>query len=351
VSVLLGKGNGTFQAAQAYGSGGSQADSVVTADVNGDGKTDLVVLNLCQNTTDCSNGVVYSLIGRGDGTFRGGHVYNSGGSNAYSVVAGDFNGDGSIDVVVSNGDGTCVLLGNGNGTFQTPIPYLPGGVFISTGDFNGDHKPDVAVASGSLSTVTVLLNVAAGYRWSTTTTLTSSPNPSAVNQSVLLTATITNQISGSPTGTVSFKSGSTTLGQGTVSNGQATLNYSFTSPGAVWIIASYSGDSNFLPSKSPLRQAVTKASTTTNLASSPNPSQAGQSVQFTATVTAQYGGTPTGLVTFRDGSTVLARIALASGVARYKTSTLTSGNHHVSATYGGDANFWGSSGSVIQVVE
>jgi hypothetical protein len=352
VSVLLGKGNGTFQAAQAYGSVGSQADSVVTADVNGDGKTDLVVLNLCQNTTDCSNGVVYPLIGRGDGTFHDGHAYNSGGANAYSVVAGDFNGDGNIDVVVSNGDGTCVLLGNGNGTFQTPIPYLPGGAFISTGDFNGDHKPDVAVASGSLSTVTVLLNVAAGYRWSTTTTLTSSPNPSVVNQSVLLTATITNQIGGSPNGTVTFKSGSTTLGQGTVSNGQATLNYSFTSPGAVRIIASYSGDSNFLSSNSaPLRQAVTKAPTTTTLASSPNPSQVGQNVQFTATVTAQYGETPTGLVTFKDGSTVLAQVALDRGVARYKTSTLTKGNHHVSATYGGDANFRGSSGLVIQVVE
>jgi Bacterial Ig-like domain (group 3)/FG-GAP-like repeat len=268
------------------------------------------------------------------------------------VVAGDFNGDGNIDVVVSNCDGTCVLLGNGNGSFQTPIPYLPGGVFISTGDFNGDHKPDVAVASGSLSTVTVLLNVAAGYRWTTTTTLTSSPNPSAVNQSVLLTATITNQIGGSPTGTVTFKSGSTTLGQGTLSNGQATLNYSFTSPGLIRIIASYSGDSNFLPSNSaPLRQAVTRASTTTTLASSPNPSQVGQNVQFTATVTAQYGGIPTGLVTFKDGSTVLAQVALDRGVARYKTSTLTKGNHHVSATYGGDANFRDSSGSVIQVVE
>ena len=199
--------------------------------------------------------------------------------------------------------------------FRRPIPYLPGGVFISTGDFNGDHKPDVAVASGSLSTVTVLLNVAAGYRWSTTTTLTSSPNPSAVNQSILLTATITNQIGGSPTGTVTFKSGSTTLGQGTVSNGQATLNYSFTSPGGVWIVASYSGDSTFLPSNSaPLRQAVTRASTTTNLASSPNPSQVGQNVQFTATVTAQYGGTPTGLVTFKDGSTVMAQVALDRGL-------------------------------------
>jgi hypothetical protein len=142
------------------------------------------------------------------------------------------------------------------------------------------------------------------------------------------------------------------LGQGTVSNGQATLNYSFTSPGSVRIIASYSGDSNFLPSNSaPLQQAVTKASTTTNLASSPNPSQAGQTVKFTASVTGQYGGTPTGSITFRDGQTVLAQVQLSSGAAHYKTSTLTAGKHHIWAIYSGDPDFRVSQGLVIQVVE
>jgi hypothetical protein len=352
VSVLLGNGNGTFQPAQIYNSVGSQADSVAIADLNGDGRTDLVVLNLCLNATDCSSGVVTSLLGRGDGTFRDGRPTSSGGSNAYSVVAGDFNGDGNTDVVVANSDGTCVLLGNGNGTFQTPIPYLPGGIFISTGDFNGDHKPDVAVASGSLSTLTVLWNVAAGYRWGTTTTVTSSPNPSSVNQSVLFTATITTQFGGSPTGTVTFKQGTTTLGQGTVSNGQATLNYSFTSPGEDFVVATYSGDSSFLPSSSArLKQLVMKAPTTTALTSSLNPSQVGQPVKFTATVTAQYGGTPTGSVTFRDGQSVIAQVPLRGGVAQYKTSALTKGNHYIRASYAGDSNYQGSQGTLIQVVQ
>jgi len=351
-SVLLGNGNGTFQTAQSYNSLGSQADSVVVADVNGDGKPDLVVSNLCQSQTDCSNGIIRPLFGRGDGTFRGGSPFNTGGSNAYSVVAGDFNGDGNADVVVANSDCTCVLLGNGDGTFQTALPYFPGGLFISTSDFNGDHKPDVVVASGSLSTVTVLLNVAAGYRWVTTTTLTSSPNPSAVDQSVLFTATITNQIGGSPTGTVTFKSGATTLGQGTVSNGQATLNYSFASAGTNPIVASYSGDSTFLPSSStPLRQTVTKASTTTALTSSPNPSHVGQTVKFTATVAGQYGGVPTGSVTFKDGNAVLAQVPLSGGVAQYQTSTLSKGKHHILANYSGDSNFRVSQGSLFQVVE
>jgi Bacterial Ig-like domain (group 3)/FG-GAP-like repeat len=351
VSVLLGNGNGTFQAAQSYGSGGAQADSVAITDLDGDGMADLVVSNLCQSS-DCSTGVVSSLLGTGKGTFRSAHPYNSGGQHAYSVVADDFDGDGNKDVVVTNGDGTAVLLGNGDGTFQTAVPYSPGGIFISKGDFNGDQQPDVIIASGSLSTVTVLLNVAAGYRQATATTLTSSPNPSSVNQSVLFTATITTQFGGQPTGIVTFKAGSTILGQGKVNNGQATLNYTFTSRGQTLIVANYSGDSIFLPSSSePLNQKVVMAATTTTLTSSPNPSQFGQTVKFTATVNGQYGGTPTGSIKFRDNGTVIAQVPLSGGVARYKTSTLKKGKHHVVATYGGDANFQGSKGSVDQIVQ
>jgi hypothetical protein len=352
VSVLLGNGNGTFQTAQSYSSVGFFADSVAVTDLNGDGRADLVVSNLCQSKSGCNNGIVSSLIGKGDGTFLGGHSYSSGGEDAYSVVTGDFNGDGYADVVVANSDGTCVLSGNGNGTLQPAVHYFPGGIFISSSDFNGDHKPDVVVAGGSLSNVTILLNVVAGYRWVTTTTLTSSPNPSAVDQSVLFTATIANQIGGSPTGTVTFKSKTTTLGQGTVSNGKATLNYGFTSPGTDVVVASYSGDSTFLPSSSaPLRQNVFKAPSTTTLTSSPNPSQLGQTVEFTATVTGQYGGTPTGTVTFKDGATELAQVPLSDGVAQYKTSALTKRTHHIWGDYSGDSNFHPSQGQVIQVVE
>lgn len=350
VSVLLGNGDGTFQSAQSYNSEGSHADSVVVTDLNGDGAADLVVLNLCQRG-DCSVGTVSSLLGRGNGTFRFAHPFSSGGQSAYSLVADDFNGDGNKDVVVTNADGTDVLLGNGDGTFQAAVPYFPGGTFISTGDFSGDHKPDVVVTGGSLSTITVLLNIAAGFRESTTTTLISSPNPSRVNQSVLFTATITAQFGGQPTGTVTFKQGTTTLGQATVSNGQATLNYSFASPGANSVVAAYSGDSTFAPSSSPpLKQVVLRANTTTALTSSSNPSKYLQPVTFTATVTAQYGGTPTGTVTFKDGNTVLAQVPLNGAVAKYTTSALTKGRHRIVGAYGGDTNFRASSGIVVQIV-
>jgi hypothetical protein len=74
-------------------------------------------------------------------------------------------------------------------------------------------------------------------------------------------------------------------------------------------------------------------------------------VKFTATVTGQYGGTPTGSITFKDGQTVLAQVQLSGGVARYKTSALAKGKHYIWASYGGDGNFRASHGLVIQVVQ
>jgi len=351
VSILLGNVDGTFGAAQAYSSAGDQADSVAIVDLNGDGIADLVVSNLCQ-IADCSTGAVSSLLGTGNGKFRHAHAYPSGGQYAYSVVAGDFDGDGNQDVVVTSNDGTGVLLGNGDGTFQNATSYLPGGLFAFSADFNGDHQPDVAIAGSSPTTATVLLNVAAGYRQATTTTLSSSPNPSVVYQSVLFTAAVAAQFGGQPSGTVTFKSGTTILGQGTVSNGLATLNYAFTSPGRNSIVALYSGDPIYQPSRSvPLKQQVTKSPTTTTLTSSPNPSQEGQSVTFTATVIGQYGGTPSGSIKLKDNGTEIADVPLSDGVATYQTSTLTKGKHHMTAVYGGDADFQGSSGSVDQVVQ
>ena len=73
--------------------------------------------------------------------------------------------------------------------------------------------------------------------------------------------------------------------------------------------------------------------------------------QFTATVTGQYGGTPTGTITFEDGSTELAQVPLSGGVAKYQTSTLAEGKHHIKANYSGDPNYRMSSGLVTQVVQ
>src|SRR5208337_2436459 len=167
VGVLLGNGDGTFQAAVSYNSGGEEAESIAVADVNGDGKPDLLVANVCSGSGNCSNGVVVVLLGNGDGTFQAPVSYNSGGYEPLSIAVADVNGDGKPDLLVanywassSNSNGVvAVLLGNGDGTFQAPVSYNSGGEAesIAVVDVNGDGKPDLLVANYSPGSVGVLL--------------------------------------------------------------------------------------------------------------------------------------------------------------------------------------------------
>lgn len=117
------------------------ATSVVAADVNGDGNLDLIAAAPTTATV---------LLGNGDGTFQSGVAYPVGGSQAF---VDDFNADGKLDLAVSDGSGNVyILLGNGDGTFQTPIPIESGYSSIGelvTGDFNGDGKPDLAVETSA----------------------------------------------------------------------------------------------------------------------------------------------------------------------------------------------------------
>src|SRR5262249_55531015 len=149
-------------------------------------------------------------------------------------------------------------------------------------------------------------------------------NPSVFGQSVTFTATVseTGPGSGTPTGTVTFTDGSATLGTATLSGGKATFATSSLSVGTQSITAAYSGDSNFNVSTSTtLSQVVNQASPPAALASSANPSVFGQSVTFTATVseTGPGSGTPTGTVTFTDGSATLGTGTLSGGVATFAT--------------------------------
>jgi Bacterial Ig-like domain (group 3) len=98
---------------------------------------------------------------------------------------------------------------------------------------------------------------------------------------------------------------------------------------------------------SAVSQSVGKAGTTTTLNSSPNPSTMGQTVNFVATVIAQYGGAATGTVTFKDGAKTVLGTALINGSATLPFSTLGMGSHTVTAMYGGDANSNGSTSSAI----
>jgi Bacterial Ig-like domain (group 3) len=208
------------------------------------------------------------------------------------------------------------------------------------------------------STSAVLSQVVNAGLTATTTTIASSVNPSTVGQLVTFTATVT-PASGTtvPTGTVTFLDGTTTLGTGTLNNtGKATLATSALTQGTHSITASYGGSSTFAASTSSalsqMVNTVSVVSTTTTLASSANPSTAGQSVTFTATVTPASGTTvPTGTVTFLDGTTTLGTGTLGNtGKATLATSALTQGTHSITASYGGDLSFAASTSSALSQV-
>lgn len=158
VSVLLGNGDGTFQphldSATAEG-----PFALAAGDFNGDGKLDVATALYNDNT----GSQVSVLLGKGNGTFYP-HVEYQAGSSPNAVVVGDFNGDGKLDLVTENGDTGSgdinVLLGNGDGTFQSPVEYPAGAIpffGLATGDFNGDGHLDLAVVSQGNDSVSILL--------------------------------------------------------------------------------------------------------------------------------------------------------------------------------------------------
>jgi len=152
VSVLLGSGDGSFQAAQIFAEG-SLSTSVAVGDFNGDEALDLAVASAVSND-------VWVLLGNGDGSFQAAQIFAAG-SSPYSIAAGDFNGDGWQDLAVAiYPNNASVLLGNGDGSFQAAQIFGAGdgAASVAVGDFNGDGLPDLAVANSRSDSVSVLIN-------------------------------------------------------------------------------------------------------------------------------------------------------------------------------------------------
>jgi hypothetical protein len=452
VGIMLGNGDGTFQKAVTYGTGTASPRFVVVADVNGDGNPDLVVANRCIDGGCLIEAVVAVLLGNGDGTFQAAVAYNSGGLFAGAVAVADVNGDGKPDLIVGNwcSDPNCdgsvgILLGNGNGTFQPVVTYPTGGLYafaVAVADVNADGKPDVLAitdvpvcSGGSCSfppaAAVLLANGDGTFRAAVTYPVGGFDDPPF--SSMLTVADVnddgkpdliveSSQCCGSANGVVgvllgkgdgTFKpvvsyqsaaggqgssvavadvkgdgkrdivttdqdAGANGLNKGLVSlrlgNGDGTFNaeQTYDSGGFLTnsvavadlngdgkpdlVVANICADDTSLCKLSSVGVLVNnttgvKSSTSTTLNSSLNPSTYGQKVTWTATVASSGSVIPTGKVKFTWSIYTIGSSTLnSSGVATLTKSNLNADTYPLTAVYVGDAANLGSTSAVLNQV-
>ena len=186
VTILLGNGDGTFQAPHGYSVPYEPVELTVT-DFNNDGFADILIgVGSPTALGESENSMVIGvLLGNGDGTFQGSTTTPIGGSSAAFLAVADFNGDGKTDAVIAAADtgNMAFFAGNGNGTFQPPVINQgelsqPG--VAAVGDFNGDGRPDLAIAQTGASSLYVLLNAGSGKFQSPSTTSSGGSSPTGI---------------------------------------------------------------------------------------------------------------------------------------------------------------------------
>jgi Bacterial Ig-like domain (group 3)/FG-GAP-like repeat len=269
--LYLGNGDGTFQPATLLSiSGSSFPAGVDIADVNADGKSDVVI-------TDFRTGNLLILLGNGDGTFQSSIVMHTSNREFSDIGIADFDGDGKPDILLT-GFVAVGLRGNGDGTFGAPVPLFtaPQSSSVKLLDINGDGHPDILITSGPAGLHAVLSSaraVAAGG--ATTTTLATSASSITFGQSVTLTATVAPTSGTSiPSGSVSFTDNGTALANAPLnSSGVATLSTTSLAVGTHSITAVYSGDVNFTSSTSAAATIVVSPLNNTPPVANAGPSQ------------------------------------------------------------------------------
>jgi hypothetical protein len=261
---------------------------------------------------------------------------------------------------------TAVVAGTG-GIATGMVKFMDGAAVVGTGTLNASGVATISTSSLAVGQHTLFAVYAGDAKDNTSTsasltqvvqiatsvtTLASSVNPSTFGSSVTFAASVSTN-GGAATGTVTFSDGVVVLGTAAVNAGGAVFSSATLALGSHSITAAYGGDANDAASQSAaLSQQVQQAGPVT-LASSANPSIAGSSVSFTATIAAPQGAPVTGTVTFKDGATVLGTANVnSSSVATFSTSALAVGQHSIVASYSGDAtNRAASSNLLLQAVQ
>lgn len=389
VSIFLGNGDGTFSAPTIYNLTFYVTGSVAVGDFNSDGKIDLAVVG-----GDTSGNGLAFFAGNGDGTFASpvyfpttlagasitavaedfNHDHNLdlfvGGNGSSQVIlgdgkgnfqngqlesvygdgvaVGDFNRDGNLDVATTqpfpnfSATSVSVLLGNGDGTFQSPQAYsgLEEPFAIAVGDFNGDKNFDLAVGDYLFNTVVILQGNGDGT-FNNVGQWFAGVNPGSIAVSDFnADGKVDLAICDYAGIGVAILPGE---GNGMFPN----VGYRRTGAGPSAVVAvdlNHDGSfdlavvNNLDDSFSVLLNAE---GTYVTLTSSPNPSLQGQTVTFTATVQGSVITTPapTGSVVFKDSTKALGSATLTNGVASFTTSTLSQGSHDIVGVYSGNANF------------
>jgi hypothetical protein len=413
VTILLGKGDGTFSVSPAQLVTGNIPYAIVAADLNADGILDLVVANSTSNT-------VSVFLGNGDGTFTPATATPATGTTPMALAIGDFNNDGFLDIAVANSsDNTVSILLNQNCPSVAPAActFTPASVSpsvsgsplaIATGDLNADGFLDLVAADASANMVTVLLGNGTGAftaavppqnspNFSTGSgpdgvvladfnqdgrldiiTSNRSGSYSVLRQAVVMGLQLTTNpatlVYGSvplltvqllpppgaaagPTGTITLFDGSTQVTSATLSGYQYQLpfmppsNYFF-GAGTHQLTAVYGGDPNFAPvTSNAVTETVMQSATTTTLSSNVTNASYGTSITLTASIQPQAPAPATGTVTFLDttNSTTLGTATVSNNSAQLTLTNLSAGPHAVLATYQGDGNCTGSSSSFVSV--
>ena len=396
IAVLLGEKTtqgactGTFQLGQPTSYPVGQTPSgIAVADFLGNGTYDLAVANFfSDNVTVLTNGAVTTgtltnipVPGPGQQTINANYAPDL---NFYAASQGSaqVSGNGLIPTTTTLNSSQNPSHLNQSVIFTAGVTTLPGGMPTGTVIFTSDSQPIsgcnpvnlvngqaacttstlplgthaiVAMYSGDSNFATSSGQLSQQVQIATTTTVSSSPNPSQLDQPVTFTASVTASGGGMPTGTVIFTSDGGPISECAAPvnlvNGQATCTTSTLPLGTHIIAAMYSGDSNFAPSSGQLSQQVLaggKLTPTVNLMASPNPVNFGSNEYFVAQVQSVGGLTPTGTVTFAEGTIVLATANVGmNGQANYTNNTLVLGPHTITATYNGDNNFNPASGTVV----